>query len=102
MTSSTTIDPLSVRLRSASWWFRASDGRLVLWQWPNPALGVWMFALVLGRFELSASHATVVDGVRHGALLVWSLDEVLRGASPFRRLLGSVVFAAQIASLVLG
>ena len=102
MTSSSTIDLISARLRSGSWWFRSPDGRLILWQWPNPALCVWVLALVLGRFELSATHTTVVDGVRHGALLVWALDEVVRGASPFRRLLGSVVLAAQLASLVLG
>ena len=102
MTSSTTTDRNSARLSSASWWLRSSDGRLSLWQFPNPALCVWLVALVLGRFDLSATHATVVDGVRHGALLVWALDEVVRGASPFRRLLGLVVFAAQLASLFLG
>jgi hypothetical protein len=100
--SSTTIDPKSARLGSASWWFRSSDGRLTLWQLPNPALGVWIATLVLGRFELSAAHATAVTGVRHGALLVWALDEVLRGTSPFRRALGAVVLATQLASLVLG
>lgn len=100
VTSTTTTDA-NARLRSGSWWFRSSDGRLALWQLPNPALCVWMVALVLGWFDLSATHATVVDGVRHGALLVWSLDEIVRGASPFRRLLGLVVFAAQLVSLVL-
>ena len=102
MTSSATNGPASVRLTSASWWFRSSDGRLTLWQLPNPALCVWLITLLLGRFDLSAAHATAVDGVRHGALLVWALDEVVRGASPFRRLLGAVVLAAQLASLVLG
>lgn len=102
MTSSTTTDPSPARLRSRSWWFRSSDGRLTLWQLPNPALCVWMVTLVLGRFDLSSTHATAVDGVRHGALLVWAVDEVVRGASPFRRLLGAAVLAAQLASLVLG
>ncbi|MGZ5418865.1 MAG: hypothetical protein ACXWDI_17035 [Nocardioides sp.] len=97
-----TIDPLSARLSSASWWFRSSDGRLNLWQLPNAALSVWMVTLVLGRFELSAAHSTAVDGIRHGALLVWALDEVVRGASPFRRTLGAAVLATQLASLVLG
>jgi hypothetical protein len=102
MTSSSTVDPVSVRLTSASWWFRSSDGRLTLWQLPNPALCVWLVTLVLGRFDLSAAHTTAVNGLRHGALLVWALDEVVRGASPFRRLLGAVVLTAQLASLVLG
>jgi hypothetical protein len=61
-----------------------------------------MVTLVLGRLELSATHATAVDGVRHGALLVWALDEAVRGASPFRRTLGAVILAVQFASLVLG
>lgn len=102
MTSSTTIGPLSARLSSASWWFRSSDGRLTLWQLPNPALCVWMVTLVLGRFDLSAANATAVAGIRHGALLVWALDEVVRGSSPFRRTLGAVILATQLALFVLG
>ena len=102
MTPSRTIDPSPTRLTSAAWWFRSSDGRLTLWQLPNPALCVWLVTLVLSRFDLPAAQATAVDGVRHGALLVWALDEVVRGASPFRRVLGAVVLVAQVASLVHG
>jgi hypothetical protein len=102
MTSPATTDSVSGGPTSASWWFRDSDGRLTLWQFPNPALSVWLVALVLGKFDLSAAHTTAVDGVRHGALLVWALDEVVRGASPFRRLLGAVVLVAQLVSLVNG
>jgi hypothetical protein len=97
-----TIRPVSARLTSASWWFRAPDGQLTLWQFPNPALCVWLVTLVLGRFDLSSAHTRTVDGVRHGALLVWSLDEVVRGASPFRRVLGAVVLVAQLAFLLNG
>jgi hypothetical protein len=100
--SSARIDPVPSRLTSASWWFRSADGRLTLCQLPNPALCVWLVTLVLGSFHLSATHTTAVDGVRHGALLVWALDEVVRGASPFRRVLGAVVLAAQLAWLVHG
>jgi hypothetical protein len=102
VSSSTSIHLVSTRFKSGSWWFRSSDGRLTLWQLPNPALCVWMVAWVLGWFELSTTHATAVEGVRRGALIVWALDELVRGASPFRRLLGAVVLAAQLAALVLG
>ncbi|MET1058226.1 MAG: hypothetical protein ABWX84_01425 [Nocardioides sp.] len=102
MTASPTTDPAPARLTSASWWFRSPDGRLTLWQLPNPALCVWLVTLVLGRVDLSAAHATAVDGVRHGALLVWALDEVVRGSSPFRRVLGAVVLVTQVVSLVAG
>ncbi len=73
-----------------------------MWQVPNPALSVWIAAVVLGWFPLSTTHGAAVDGVRRGALLVWALDEVVRGASPFRRLLGAVVLATQVVSLMLG
>lgn len=33
---------------------------------------------------------------------MWALDEVVRGASPFRRVLGAVVLAAQLYALVNG
>jgi hypothetical protein len=100
VTPSAAIEPLSHRLRSTSWWFRSSDGPLTLWQWPNPAVCVCLVTLVLGWLDLSAAHATAVDGIRHGALLVWSLDEVVRGASPFRRTLGAVILVVQLATLV--
>jgi len=87
---------------TAAGWFRDKDGRQTLVQFPNPAIFVWLAALVLGRFDLSAAHATAVDGVRHGALIVWAVDEVVRGASPFRRVLGVVVLAFQLVSLVNG
>jgi hypothetical protein len=87
-------------LRSASWWFRSSDGRWVVGQLPNPALCVWLAAVVLGWFDLSARHAVAIDGVRDGALVVWALDELVRGASRFRRLLGAVVLTAQLVALV--
>ena len=104
MTGSATAEPVSVsdRLTSASWWFRSSDGHQTLAQPPNPALSVWLVAVVLGRFDLSAAHTTTVDGVRHGALVVWALDEVVRGESPFRRVLGAIVLAAQLYVLVAG
>jgi hypothetical protein len=70
-------------------------------QFPNPALCVWIVALVLGWADLSADDAATVDGIRVGALIVWALDEAVRGASPFRRLLGAAVLAAQLSSLLL-
>ena len=100
--TSTTTDHRSPRLTSSAWWFRSADGQLTLWQWPNPALCVWLATVVLGWFDLSDAHADTVDGVRHGALLVWSLDELVRGASPFRRVLGAVILAVQLAALFLG
>ena len=97
-----TVDPISTGPGSATWWFRSSDGSLTLLQLPNPALCVWLVTLVLGWFHLSAATATAVEGVRHGAVVVWALDEVVRGASPFRRVLGAAILAAQLVTFVRG
>ncbi|HJQ07503.1 MAG TPA: hypothetical protein VJ872_18785 [Nocardioides sp.] len=97
-----TSTPQRSRLSSASWWFRSKDGRLAVAQPPNPALAVWFAALVLGTLPLAPSHATTVTGIQRGALVVWALDEVVRGASPFRRVLGALVLAGQLIFLALG
>lgn len=100
MSTQVTDEPSNPRLLSAGWWMRSPEGTLALWQFPNPALGVWMLAVGISLFPLPPDRATQVDGVRHGALLVWALDEILRGASPFRRLLGVVVLGGQLAVLL--
>ena len=48
---------------------------------------------------MGADRAATLAGVGQGALIVWALDELVRGASPFRRLLGAVVLAGQIVRL---
>lgn len=101
MSSPSTIPSRTSRLTSASWWLRSADGRLAQWQSPNPALCVWLATLALGMLDLSAPRASAVEGIGRGALLVWALDEVVRGASPFRRMLGAVVLAGQLVSLAL-
>lgn len=93
--STPTRKPLSL-----DWWVRDADGHTTLAQWPNPALWVWLVALVVSwSGVLSDERSTTVRDVGRGALIVWSLDELVRGASPFRRLLGAVVLAAQLYGL---
>jgi len=72
----------------------------VLAQWPNPALAVWLVAVVVGwTGVLDETRSATLAGVGRGALVVWALDELVRGASPFRRLLGAVVLVGQIVGL---
>ena len=81
------------------WWVRDRRGRLAVAQWPNAALGVWLAARVLGWADLTSLDEQTLRGIGTGALLVWALDELLRGASPFRRVLGAVVLGAQLWAL---
>jgi hypothetical protein len=64
---------------------------VVLAQWPNAALCVWIAALLLTWTGQLASHSAALSGVGRGALIVWALDEMVRRVNPFRRLLGAVV-----------
>lgn len=82
------------RLRSAfDWTFRdRRTGRIVVAQLPNPPLLVFIAASVSARvLGLEGAAASVVRVAATGALLVWAVDEVLRGVNPFRRALGAVV-----------
>ena len=78
--------------------FRDESGRFVVVQVPNPALCVWLAATLLRRSAYD-SHDVELRWVGAGALIAWSLDELVRGASPFRRLLGAVVLAGQLWSV---
>jgi hypothetical protein len=78
---------------------RDRRGRLAVAQWPNAALWVWLAARVLGWAGLTSLDEQTLRGIGTGALMVWALDEVLRGASPFRRVLGAVVLGAQLWAL---
>jgi hypothetical protein len=89
--------PLSPR-----WWVTDRDGHVVVAQWPNAALWVWLLALVARLTGvLGDANQDLLSGVGRGALIVWGLDEVWRGASPVRRLLGAVVLVVQVVGLLL-
>lgn len=79
--------------------FRDRSGQLALFQVPNPAIAVWLLATVL-RWSPYDSRDTELRWIGSGALIVWGLDELVRGAAPFRRLLGAVVLAWQLSNLV--
>jgi len=85
---------------SLQWWIRDRDGHVALVQAPNAAIVVWMAAVVIGWSGLLDDRREVVLAhVGRGALVVWGLDELARGASPVRRLLGAVVLVAMVVRL---
>jgi hypothetical protein len=72
-------------------------GQVVLAQAPNPPLLLFLAASAL-RLALSGDARTAASVVAGGALVWWSVDEIVRGDSPFRRVLGAVVLAGWAAS----
>ena len=77
------------------WCFEHRDtGRIAIAQWPNlpawitiAALLVQVLAHPAGRFGLAV---TIVFAL---ALTWWALDEIVRGANPWRRALGVAALA---------
>jgi hypothetical protein len=85
---------------SPRWWVSNRDGQVALAQLPNPALAVWLVSVVVGWTSwLNGDRATTLTWLGRGALVVWAVDEVLRGSSPARRVLGAVVLTAQLVRL---
>lgn len=86
--------------RLADWLLRdAETGRLVLAQPPNAAIYVWATTTLLRVADASGERGDQLFWLGRGALTVWGLDELARGASPFRRLLGAAVLGWQAVSI---
>ncbi|WP_346384800.1 hypothetical protein [Nocardioides sp.] len=86
--------PATARPGSLGWWARDRSGRLTIAMWPNPAICVWLVAKVLEWTGLvSAVSGSTLRDIGRGALIVWAVDELVRGASPLRRILGAVLLA---------
>ncbi len=83
--------PESARnITSKDWWFRdRSTGEIVIAQFPNPPLWIFLAAVVVRAF---AGDDTTLDTAAGwtgtAALTWWAVDEIVRGVNPWRRVLG--------------
>jgi hypothetical protein len=93
-----------VAVRVLRWLFvNRRTGRLTVVQWPNLPLWIFIVASLVVRVSHPSGRAHEVWRVLVAvSLLAWSLDELVRGVNPFRRLLGVVVAGVTVASLVGG
>jgi len=88
--------------RFLHWFFRNREtGEITIAQMPNPAL--WI-ALV-GSFLIWAWHPPGQTGLQldclvKASLVVWGVDEILRGVNPWRRCLGAAVLIYVVATVV--
>jgi hypothetical protein len=75
------------------WCFRNREtGAITVAQTPNLALSVFLVAAaILWLMHPSGTISTVAKVVATGSLIVWALDEVVRGVNPWRRFLGAAV-----------
>jgi hypothetical protein len=92
--------PRRATFPSLQWWIRDRDGDVALVQAPNAAIMVWVASVIIGWTGLlDHDRDTILGHVGQGALVVWGLDELLRGSSPARRVLGAVVLAFMLVRL---
>lgn len=70
-------------------------GRLVLVEFPSPALWVFAAATLL-RWSAYDARDAELRWIGAGALIVWGLDELARGHAPWRRLLGAIVLSWEL------
>ena len=89
--------------RFIDWFCRdRQTGRIVIAQWPN----LWLWIFVAASLVELVTDATGPTGIgAHIAsttsLLIWAGDELLRGANPWRRCLGTAVLIGLTIRLVL-
>jgi hypothetical protein len=77
-------------------------GRIVIAQWPNAPLAVWLAAGVVGAvLDSGGGWGTATQVIGTLALGVWAVAEIGWGVNPWRRLLGAVVLAGLGASSLL-
>lgn len=93
----------SLLRRGFDWLFcDRRTGKVVVAQWPNAPLAIFLVAAVVRRLaHPHGSIGTILDVIAVVALLWWAADEVIRGVNPFRRILGGVVAAVTVAGLFL-
>jgi hypothetical protein len=78
-------------------------GGITVVQWPNIPLGVYIVATVVLRlFHPKGTFSAGWHLVGTAALIVWALDEIVRGVNPFRRGFGAVVLVATVVGLIAG
>ena len=95
---------MSSARRAFDWLFRnRQTGKITIAQSPNVSLAVFLVcALLLRLWDPSGDARTVLMVGRTAALLIWALDEVVRGVNPWRRALGVAVLAATLFGLLWG
>ncbi len=91
------------RPRAVDWLFRNREtGRITIAQPPNVSIGIFV-ACTVARwlFDPAGDVRTALVVVGRLALVWWSVDEIVRGVNPWRRILGGLVLAGTVAGVVL-
>lgn len=100
--NSSTGKPPGRRNRSvADDFFRDKSGRLVLVQFPNAYILIWLGATLLRHFVHLTPLRTGLSIIATASLAWWAWLELTEGVNYFRRLLGLIVAIAVAAGVIM-
>lgn len=92
-----TKDTFSKQLKRSP--FKDITGKVVLVQWPNWSLWCIILINLLMRIDFGDE---IVNGLRvanFALLIIWAYEEMVRGSSLFRRILGLVIVGFTLINL---
>jgi hypothetical protein len=84
------------------WCFRNREtGAITVAQTPNLALSAFLVATAILwlMHPQNVIISTAAKGVATGSLIIWALDEVVRGVNPWRRFLGVAVLIYVVSTI---
>ena len=84
------------------WFFRNREtGEVTIVQAPNLALWVVIVAgVLLWIWPEPGSPRFALEIVFRGGLIVWAIDEIVRGVNPWRRCLGAAVLIYELTTIL--
>jgi hypothetical protein len=71
--------------------FRDPEGRIVIAQFPNWPLWVWLAATAFEHTMASSDGLAPVRLISFAAIVYWAYLEIVAGVNPFRKVLGGSV-----------
>ena len=71
--------------------FRDAEGRIVIAQFPNWPLWVWLGATILEEALASGTGLSLARLISFAAIVYWAYLEIVSGVNPFRKYLGGFV-----------
>jgi hypothetical protein len=79
--------------------FRDKQGKIVIIQFPNIPLAVWIVGLLLVKVLPSGGFSEFCRHISTLGLVVWGIIEILYGVNYFRRLLGAAIIISTVYGL---
>ena len=78
--------------------FKDKDGKIVIAQFPNAPLLLWLATILISQFVENQNTLTILSIIGTIALAVWAILEIYSGVNLFRKILGTAVLAYIIVS----